>query len=258
MNLIGLDNQIREIKEFLISWNKGSSLLLIGAPGTGKTASIKYVCEELKYNIWEIDSNDLDVNELARKSKMKPLTNILIAIDNIDELSASAQTTLAKIIKESNIPIILTAHKQYTITKALMDVSKPVYYGKPRASDLLSVANELAKQLNLKPNYEALKGDYMQAILSVYGSQGYESEESIMQIIKNYFNTLKIEEINDKILITILDNSHKHYGFYTYLLVKALSIADITKRPEPLKIKELAYNGQISTSYFFEKLKLSS
>jgi Cdc6-like AAA superfamily ATPase len=258
MNLIGLETQIREIKEFIQNWKKGNSLLLIGSSGTGKTASIKQVCEELKYGIWEIDYTDINFEDLMKKCKLKPIYNMVIIIDNIDELPESQQSKLIKIIKESNIPIIMTAYKQYQVNEDLLKICKVIQFYKPKAGDMLKLVNEVSKQLNLKPNYQALKGDFRQALYSVFGSQGYESEESLMQIIKNYFNNLKLEEINDKILITILDNSHRFYGFYIYLLVKSLAVSDFTKRPEPLKLNELKYSGSIIPSYFYEKLRISS
>ena len=258
MKLIGLESQISEIKEFIISWKKGQALLLIGASGTGKTASIKQVCEELKYQIWEVDWTEIDFEKLIQKCKLKPINNIIIVVDNVDELSDSQQNKLVKLIKESNIPIIMTAQKQYQVNDELLKICKVVQFYKPRAGDMLSLANELSKQLNLKPNYQALKGDYRQVLYSVLGSQGYESEESLIQIIKNYFNKLQLDEINDRILINILDNSHRFYGFFTYLLVWAVSSADRTKRVYPLLLEELKYSGSISSSYFYDKVRLSS
>jgi hypothetical protein len=137
-------------------------------------------------------------------------------------------------------------------------MSKVIYFYKPKADVMLSIADEVSKQYNLKPNYKAFKGDLRQVIYSIFGSRGYESEESLLQIVKNYFNKLELDEVNNKILITILGNSHKFYGFYVYLLVKALSISDKTKHTEPLKLEELKYSGQVVSSYFFEKLKLTN
>jgi replication-associated recombination protein RarA len=244
------------IEEFIANWKKGDVLLLIGSSGTGKTEAIKKACEKLNYNMWDIDSVDLDVEDLKRKCSLKPFSNVLVVVDVVDNLPFSVQSRLADVVKESNIPIIITAHEQRNVAKALLNVCKVVYFNKPKARDLLNVANEYSKKVGLKPNYDALKGDYRQALLSVYGSGGYESREGIMQIIKNFFTNLEIEEVDERVLINILDNSHKLYGFYTYLLVKALCVADKAKRVEPLKMEEFKHGGSLSVSYFYEKMRL--
>jgi replication-associated recombination protein RarA len=245
-----------DVKNFIKEWKKGVALLLIGPAGSGKTYSIHEACKDIGYNILEIDAIDLNLTELRKVVLSKPLVDLIIVIDGIDGLPLTEQSKITKIINESYIPIILTSCSS-VVAQELMKACKIVYYNKPKTGELLNIVNDISKKLNLKPNYEALKGDYRQAILSVYGSQGYEGEEKIMDILKKYFKELKIEEVNDRVLIGILDNSHNLYGIYTYLLVKALTIADIIKKPHPLILNDFKYHGTIFRSYFYEKLKMA-
>jgi replication-associated recombination protein RarA len=62
---------------------------------------------------------------------------MVVVIDNIDELPESQQTKLIKIIKESNIPIIMTAYKQYQVNEDLLKICKVVQFYKPKAGDML-------------------------------------------------------------------------------------------------------------------------
>jgi hypothetical protein len=130
---------------------------------------------------------------------------------------------------------------------------------KPQVQELLKVANAKAQELGLKPNLSALNSrDYRQAILSVYGSEGYEVEPSTLPIVERYFRTGEIDTVDPNVLVTIVDNAGKLYGIYAYLLLKAVATADLAGRPEPLQLPEL--RGKVTSvnpSYLLSKLKLA-
>jgi len=233
--------------------------LLIGPPGSGKTRAIHQVTASKGFNVVEVDAIDLDLEALAKQIVLKPLVPTVYVIDIIDTLSLQEQRKLSKLLKTSVNPVFLTAYNRYKVSDDLAIACEVVMLRRPQVHELLKVANAKAQELGLKPNPNALKSrDYRQAILSVYGSEGYEVEPSTLPIVERYFRTGEIDTVDPNVLVTIVDNVGKLYGMYAYLLLKAAQAANLAGRPEPLQLPEL--KGKVTSvnqSYFLAKLKLA-
>jgi hypothetical protein len=233
--------------------------LLIGPPGSGKTRAIHQVAASKGFNVVEVDAIDLDLEAFAKQIVLKPLVPTVYVIDIIDTLSLQEQRKLSKLLKTSVNPVFLTAYNKYKVSDDLAIVCEAVMLRRPQVHELLKVANAKAQELGLKPNLSALNSrDYRQAILSVYGSEGYESEPSILPIVERYFRTGEIDTVDPNVVVTIVDNVGKLYGIYAYLLLKAVATVDLTRRPEPLQLPELKGKvTSVSPSHLLSKLRLA-
>jgi hypothetical protein len=233
--------------------------LLVGPPGSGKTHAIHQVAVAKGFNVVEADAIELDLNAFARQISFKPLVPTVYVVDIIDALSLQEQRRLAKILKATVNPVFLTAYNKYKVVDDFAVTCEMVVLRRPMAQELLKVANAKARELGLKPNLSALNSrDYRQAILSVYGSEGYEFEPSTLPIVERFFKVGEIDTVDPNVLITMVDNVGKLYGIYAYLLLKAVATADFTKRPEPLQLPELKGRvTNVNPSYFLSKLRLA-
>jgi len=240
------------------SLKRTKCVVLTGPPGCGKTFLIHKVANKMKYKVVEYDANEIDEKLLKKLCTTYMLEKTVIVVDIIDQLSYSEQNKLFRASSKCVNPVIFTAYNVLTLS----DESKNcqlIMLSRPDIRDLSVLVNELSRKYNLKPNYKALNSrDYRQAILSLYGSEGYDIEETKTKIVEKFFRTGVLENVDPNILITIIDNVSNFYGYYAYLLLKLASISDLTKRSEPLEIFEL--KGVISKpkpSYFLEKVKLA-
>jgi hypothetical protein len=233
--------------------------LLIGPPGSGKTHAIYQVAMARGFTVHEIDAVDLNLDAFEKLLSFRPLFPIVYVIDIIDALSLQEQRRLAKMLKTAVNPIVLTAYNKYRVADDFAVVCELVMLRRPLVQELLKVANAKAQKLGLKPNLNALNSrDYRQAILSVYGSEGYEVEPSTLPIVERYFRAGEIDTVDPNVLVTIVDNVGKLYGIYAYLLLKAVATADLARRPEPLQLPELKGKvTSVSPSHLLSKLKLA-
>lgn len=134
---VGQERAIEKVDSFLKNFKKGKGLLLFGPPGTGKTSSIHAYAKEHKVELLELNASDgrnkKDLEEFLSKATGQMslfATKKIILLDEIDGLSGmkdrGATTTIAKFIKKSTFPIIMTGvnvfDKKYAPVKKLSTV----------------------------------------------------------------------------------------------------------------------------------------
>ena len=73
IDLIGQDNAIKDVKEFLRSFPKKKALILFGPAGTGKTSLALVAANESNFEILELNSSDLR-NRLQLEATLSPAT----------------------------------------------------------------------------------------------------------------------------------------------------------------------------------------
>lgn len=128
--MMGNATQIKEISNWLREWKKGSSLILCGPSGSGKSLAIKLLAKELHYELVEntFDENDLKnlLNASAESSVF--LKKKLILLEDADTIRA--KPLVSKLVENSMHPVVMVAESPYGIgMPALVKMSKIVRFG---------------------------------------------------------------------------------------------------------------------------------
>lgn len=257
MKLVGLDEQLSILRDRVKNWNQTSKpLLLAGPTGTGKTASVHQIANELGYNVWTIDcSYDFNIKDVEKVMHKKLVPTILL-IENVDRAPTSSIPKLTYILPKSPNPVVLTTTSLQDVHPKIVDMCEVVRYYRLRAKDLLKIAEEASKVEGLQPNYGALTGDARQAVLSVFGSMGYEEATGVTKTIEKCLKSGDYEDADVRLLIHFLDNSYLNfYGNKLFWFIKAIQIADKTKRTFILNGFKVS-NPKVDKSYFLSKLSL--
>ncbi|HYD03281.1 MAG TPA: replication factor C large subunit [Alphaproteobacteria bacterium] len=125
--IIGQSKALDEVKQKISEYSSKKvkkALLLYGPSGTGKTATIHALAEELDLELIEVNASDTR-NSAGLEEKIFPAIkqqslfgrSKIILIDEIDGISGTSDrggvSTLVKLIEQSPFPIILTANDPF-------------------------------------------------------------------------------------------------------------------------------------------------
>lgn len=182
--IVGNTDTISIMKTWILSWKISvpdkRAALLIGPPGTGKTASIGALANELDMEIVEFNSSDKrnkdSIETLVwRAASQQTLDGRarLILLDEVDGLSGTSDRggvgAIIKVIKDSVHPIVMTANDPDS----------------PRLKDLFKICQVY--------NFEPIDSKDMIRILTKIAkmNQGEVSKDVIDQIIENSTGDLR-------------------------------------------------------------------
>lgn len=176
--LVGNPETIKALKAWIKSWMAGTpskrAALLIGPPGTGKTASVGAISNDLDMELVEFNSSDKrnkdSIETLVwRAASQMTLDgrNRLILLDEVDGLSGTSDrggiSAILKVIRDAVHPIVMTANDS----------------NNPRLKDLLKVCQVFSFRL--------IESDDMTTVLKHILSENQEdvSEDILEEIIEN-------------------------------------------------------------------------
>jgi replication factor C large subunit len=182
--IVGNSEQLRMIKSWILSWKKKlpdkRAVLLIGPPGTGKTASIGALANDLDMEIVEFNSSDKrnkgSIETLVWRAATQQTLDgrpRIILLDEVDGLSGTSDRggvgAIVKVIKSSVHPIMMTANDPDS----------------PRLKNLYKVCNVY--------NFEPIDSDGMNEVLTriVKLNKANVSKEAIDTIIENASGDLR-------------------------------------------------------------------
>ncbi|TFG99858.1 replication factor C large subunit [Candidatus Thorarchaeota archaeon] len=182
--IVGNPDQLRQMKTWILSWKNRPpdkrAVLLIGPPGTGKTASIGALANDLDMEIVEFNSSDKrnkgSIETLVwRAASQQTLDGRprIILLDEVDGLSGTSDRggvgAIVKVIKSSVHPIMMTANDPDS----------------PRLKDLYKICHIY--------NFEPIDSDGMSEVLTRIAklNQAEVSQDIIDQIIENSAGDLR-------------------------------------------------------------------
>jgi len=180
----GNSEQLSTIKTWILSWEHRlpdkRAVLLVGPPGTGKTASIGALANDLDMEIVEFNSSDKrnkgSIETLVwRAASQQTLDgrSRIILLDEVDGLSGTSDRggvgAIIKVIKSSVHPIMMTANDPDS----------------PRLKDLYKICHVY--------NFEPIDAEGMNKVLTriAKSNQAEVSQDIIEQIIENSAGDLR-------------------------------------------------------------------
>jgi replication factor C large subunit len=216
----GQTNALLDVNRFIETFPKvkKKALLIHGPTGVGKTSIVKAIASQNNYELVELNASDIrnkDAIEsvLGTAAKQHSLfgSSKLILIDEIDAISGvrdrGASQAVAKIIEETNFPIIMTANDAYS--SKLKSLRKHCTLVELKSVPLTSIFNKLVsicKNESIDYEADALKklasscsGDLRAAINDLQmisqGAKKITLKDVTLwdrEIEESIFNTLKI------------------------------------------------------------------
>ncbi|EQB61816.1 dna replication factor c subunit [Vairimorpha apis BRL 01] len=160
-DIIGNQNIVNQLEDFLLGNTKFKGALLSGSPGIGKTSSVMVLCKELNFDLIEFNASDVR-NKFLIISKIKGLINTkslsftgepkkkVILMDEVDGMTSDrgGLQELNSLIKTSLVPIVCICNdrnnlKIRTLANNCLDL-------KFRKLDSRSIINRLRKILEIE------------------------------------------------------------------------------------------------------------
>ncbi|MFH1133369.1 MAG: replication factor C large subunit [Nanoarchaeota archaeon] len=120
-DVIGQDEAVRQLASFVRTFRKGRAALLFGPVGTGKTAAVHALGNEIQHEVIELNASDyrdkeslMQVVGMATKQQSLFFRSKIILIDEVDGLSGQQDhggiASLGNFIAESAFPLVFTAN----------------------------------------------------------------------------------------------------------------------------------------------------
>ena len=200
------------------------ALLLYGKPGTGKTLTVRALCNDCEFNIVE-----LNASSVRTKEQLKNLLNIssvdffgrknLLFLDEADSLEGG-EATIKKVIMSMKFPVILASNEQFKVPKMLRDICESVQFYRPSVKALKQHVLKINREEGLCLTDDILTAasetqDYRSALGMLEVRQILQSKEKKMTLIDCTKNLLLHEEAKfedtKSILYYLDENAPKLY-----------------------------------------------
>jgi len=194
-----------QLKEFVNKYKKGS-LLLHGIPGSGKTAAVYALANEMDYEVLEISASDTRKKEnllesVGNASQQMSLFNKgkLILIDDVDSLSSKdrgAAKVILDIIKDSKWPVILTANDpEIEKIKDLKKKSNLLELPSLTYTEIFNVLKKICEKENIAYDENTLKSLARQAGGDMRAAM---TDLQVLSILSDKINNLDILTSRDQ------------------------------------------------------------
>lgn len=185
MDVVGNPTSINELKKWAESWKTSrptkKAVVLIGAPGIGKTTSAKVLASDMGWGIIEMNASDQRTDDAIRSVALSgAYSNTfsengeylsvksgklkLIVLDEADNLfinfDTGAFTAIAELIKKTKQPVILIVNDFYTLSKRLSIVKNEtlqINFRKPDKRSIKKVLRKIVTEENISTTDDALE-----------------------------------------------------------------------------------------------------
>ncbi len=172
--LVGNSDTIKELRNWVESWitrvPSKRAALLVGPPGTGKTASVGALANDLDMELVEFNSSDKrnkdSIETLVwRAASQQTLDGRprLILLDEVDGLSGTSDRggvgAILKVVKDAVHPIVMTANDPNSPRlKDLMKVCQVFNFGLIEHDDMEKVLRHIISENSVEVSSETLDG----------------------------------------------------------------------------------------------------
>lgn len=241
---IGNHAQITKLKEF-VKKKETQNIIILGAPGTGKTTVVNLLSKELNSNTLFVNKDNFDclyafINNNTITSFFDKRQKLII-FDDIDVTMQTDKVTCAqlmKIIKSSPYPVILTCN--INNEKKILDLKKNLSVIKlqtPIPKDTFSYLVGILNKANIEYDIERL--------LTITKTQQGNVRESFLQCLHG-----QNEEISEYRNVNVFETIRK-------LLVEPLSSSDTSYLTnEDANVLSCMYYENIPEEIYFNRTKV--
>lgn len=199
-HIVGNLDTLNRIKDWVNSWKTAipekRAILLIGPPGTGKTATVGAISNELDMELVEFNSSDKRNKESIETLVWRAATQQtldgrprIILLDEVDGLSGTGDRggvgAITSVVKETVHPIIMTANDSDSPRlKDLLKICKMFVFEPIEHDSIVSVLGNIADSNDVDISQDAISeiaeasaGDLRAAIsdLEAYAKRGTAS-----------------------------------------------------------------------------------
>jgi len=174
--VLGNSEAVSKIAKWLSAWKGGKApekkaILLSGPTGTGKTAMVYAISNELGYEVVEVNASDKRDRETVRRivgayalqgSLLDNTTGRVLLIDEVDGLSGDEDrggvSAMIETIKETVNPIIFTANDKWNPKiRPLQSHCMILDIRRIQTSTITNALIKICQKEGIKPNPEALR-----------------------------------------------------------------------------------------------------
>ncbi len=165
----GQNKPLKDIIAWLNTWpNDKKALLIHGPSGVGKTVAIYVIKNEMDLDLIELNTSDTRNAETisrivgnAASSKALFSTKKAILIDEADNIKGRSDIggirALAKVIQETENPIILLANDPYKLPISIKDLCNIIRFNSLRSASIRNRLKEIVTAANIKISEDVLK-----------------------------------------------------------------------------------------------------
>ncbi|MDY6761478.1 MAG: replication factor C large subunit [Candidatus Nanohaloarchaea archaeon] len=225
----GSSSEIQEVRQWVKDWNQGdSALLLHGPPGSGKTALVHALANELGMELFETNASDARTKtavqeKLEQAVKQRSFTGKqkLVLVDEVDGMGRSdrgGRKIITGLVDETRFPMVLTANDPYASgMQTLRNKCKTVELGNVHTNSIAARLREICEEEDIEYDDAAVKaiaqradGDMRSAINDLESlatdtltegdvkELGYrETERDIFEALKIVFKTTTAATASD-------------------------------------------------------------
>lgn len=272
--IVGNNKPVSDLRAWALQWQHGipdqRAAILHGKPGVGKTTAAHALAHDLDWEVIELNASDQrTASAIKRIAGMASETasmsggTRLIILDEADNIHGNADRggaqALAKIIKETSQPILLTANDMYGVSQSIKNLCMAIAFRSLQSRSIAQLLRKICQNEGIACDPEALlkiaetaHGDVRSAINDLQAvAQGKhelhrddvvvssrDSRDTIFDVLKKIFRgkdikealnaTYGIDETPDDLIQWIDENLPAQYrGDDIAGAMHALSRADI-------------------------------
>ncbi|HIE31907.1 MAG TPA: replication factor C large subunit [Methanosarcinales archaeon] len=272
--IVGNSKPVSELRAWALHWQHGvpdqRAVILHGKPGIGKTTAAHALAHDFDWDVIELNASDQrtasaikQVAGLASETASLSGGIRLIILDEADNIHGNADRggaqALARIIKETSQPILLTANDLYGVSQSIKNLCMAIAFRSLQSRSIAQMLKKICHNEGIVCDPEALlkiaenaHGDVRSAINDLQAvAQGKDelylegvvvsprdSRDTIFDVLKKIFRgndikeainaTYGIDETPDDLIQWIDENLPAQYrGEDVTSAMRALSRADV-------------------------------